>query len=216
VSCLITCSIHFAQISTSFVVVSVLNTRQQTPVAKRTLNPTYRAKDATFDFPLYLSLADQLGVVEFVVWDKDMLSKEYLGEVALPLDDWFVDKQTGRERSFGFDHPGNEVSLYLRTFCYLTSFFVVLQSISLNLVSARASTLSTGSVRIKLGFTPTSNTHNLLEFDEIYTELIKCSRPSLVSAPPVSFHILSFSRSNTLPFSDGRCWYRSLSQPRHL
>ena len=29
-----------------------------------------------------------------------MLSKEYRGEVALPLDDWFVDKQTG---SFGFD-----------------------------------------------------------------------------------------------------------------
>jgi C2 domain len=82
-------------------------------VAKRTLNPTYAAKDATFDFPIYLSLADKLGVVELVVWDKDMLSKEYLGEVALPLDDWFVDKQTGEQRSFGFDQPGNKVSLYL-------------------------------------------------------------------------------------------------------
>jgi phosphatidylserine decarboxylase len=30
--------------------------------------------------------------MEFVVWDKDMLSKEYLGEVALPLDDWFLEK----------------------------------------------------------------------------------------------------------------------------
>jgi hypothetical protein len=94
----------------SLVVVSVLNTRQQTPVAKRTLNPTY--KDATFDFPIYLSLADKIGVVELVVWDKDMLSKEYLGEVALPLEDWFVDKQTGTQRSFGFDQPGNKVSLY--------------------------------------------------------------------------------------------------------
>jgi hypothetical protein len=97
----------------SFVVVSLLNSRQQTPVAKRTLNPAYAAKDATFDFPIYLSLADKLGVVELVVWDKDMLSKEYLGEVALPLDDWFVDKQTGIQRSFGFDQPGNNVTLYL-------------------------------------------------------------------------------------------------------
>jgi hypothetical protein len=42
-----------------------------------------------------------------------MLTKDYLGEVALPLDDWFVDKQTGKERSFGFGQPGNEVSGYL-------------------------------------------------------------------------------------------------------
>jgi phosphatidylserine decarboxylase len=103
----------FSQIPFSFVVVSVLNTRQQTPVAKRTLNPTYTTKDSTFDFPIYLSLADKLGVVELVVWDKDMLSKEYLGEIALPLDDWFVDKQTGKERSFGFDQPGNEVGCHL-------------------------------------------------------------------------------------------------------
>ena len=101
-----------SQIPPSFVVISVLNTRQQTPVARRTLNPTY-TKDATFDFPIYLSLADKLGVVELVVWDKDMLSKEYLGEVALPLDDWFVDRQTGKQRSFGFDQPGNTVCLYL-------------------------------------------------------------------------------------------------------
>lgn len=99
-------------IFTRFVVVSVLNTRQQTTVSKRTLNPTYNPKDASFDFPIYLSLADKLGVVELVVWDKDMLTKEYLGEVALPLDDWFIDKQTGKERSFGFGQPGNEVSLY--------------------------------------------------------------------------------------------------------
>jgi phosphatidylserine decarboxylase len=70
---------QLSQFPPSFVVVSVLNSRQQTPVAKRTLNPTYAAKDATFDFS-YLSLADKLGVVELVVWDKDMLSKEYLGE----------------------------------------------------------------------------------------------------------------------------------------
>ena len=66
-----------------------------------------------------------------------------------------------------------------------------LQSIPLNLVSTRPNTPSTGSVHIKLGFVPTSDTHNLLEFDEIFSELIKFSRPSLVSAPPVSLPIFS-------------------------
>jgi hypothetical protein len=36
------------------------------------------------------SLADRLGVLELVVWDKDYLGKDYLGEADLPLDDWFT------------------------------------------------------------------------------------------------------------------------------
>jgi hypothetical protein len=52
-----------------FVVASVLNNKHNTPVAKRTRNPTYAAKDATFELPIYLSLADRLGVLELVVWD---------------------------------------------------------------------------------------------------------------------------------------------------
>lgn len=89
-----------------FVVVSVLSTRFQTPVSKRNVNPTYLPKDATFDFPIYLSLSDKLGAVELVVWDKDMLSKDYLGEVALPLEDWFNNGNT-----FAFDDPNNKVCL---------------------------------------------------------------------------------------------------------
>lgn len=82
--------------------VSVLGTRFQTPVCKRTLSPVYAAKDATFDFPLYLSLSEKLGVLEFVVWDKDMLRKEYLGEHALPLDEWF------KGNAFAFDDHDNQ------------------------------------------------------------------------------------------------------------
>ncbi|KAF8160416.1 hypothetical protein BJ912DRAFT_1035445 [Pholiota molesta] len=144
--------------SDPFVVASLLNNRHQTPVAKRTVNPVYAAKDATFDFPIYLSLADRLGVVELVIWDKDMLKKEYLGEVALPLEDWFND------REFAFDHPGNK-------------------PFSLNIISTRAGTPTTGRIHIKLGFAPTS-ANNLMEYDEIYGELVKRTRPSLVSAPP--------------------------------
>jgi hypothetical protein len=83
--------------------VSVLGTRFQTPVCRRTLSPVYTAKDATFDFPIYLSLSDKLGALEFVVWDKDMLRKEYMGEFALSLDGWF------KGSAFAFDDPDNQV-----------------------------------------------------------------------------------------------------------
>jgi len=32
-----------------------------------------------------------------------MLRKKYLGEVSLPLEDWFADKHNGKDREFGFD-----------------------------------------------------------------------------------------------------------------
>ncbi|KAF8166385.1 C2 domain-containing protein, partial [Pholiota molesta] len=159
--------------SDPFVVASLLNNRHQTPVAKRTVNPVYAAKDATFDFPIYLSLADRLGVVELVIWDKDMLKKEYLGEVALPLEDWFND------REFPFDHPGNK-------------------PFSLNIISTRAGTPTTGRIHIKLGFAPTS-ANNLMEYDEIYGELVKRTRPSLVSAPPTEGVGTIRSNPNTGP-----------------
>ncbi|KAH7884251.1 phosphatidylserine decarboxylase-domain-containing protein [Phlebopus sp. FC_14] len=144
-----------------FVVVSVLNTRYHTPVIKRTTNPEYSLKDATFDFPIYLSLADKLGTVEIVVWDKDMLmKKEYLGEVALPLEDWFREGN-----AYGFYDDRNKSS-------------------SLTLVSTRAATHAFGSVQIKLGFTSPPNALPVMTFDEVFAELVKRSRPSLVSAPP--------------------------------
>ncbi|RPD52671.1 C2-domain-containing protein [Lentinus tigrinus ALCF2SS1-6] len=92
--------------SDPFVVVSLLGTKHQTPVSKRTVNPTYNPKDPTFDFLIYLSLADKLGVVELVVWDKDMLKKDYLGEAWIPKEDWFRDGN-----AFAFDDMNNKVCL---------------------------------------------------------------------------------------------------------
>ena len=97
--------------SDPYVVVSVLNNKHQTPVAKRTLNPKYTPKDATFDFPIYLSLTDRLGALELVVWDKDYLGKDYLGEAALPLDHWFTSSvPEEKDRAYAFDDAGNTVS----------------------------------------------------------------------------------------------------------
>ena len=46
------------------------------------------------------------------MWDKDILKKDYLGEVAVPLDDWFND------REFGFDHPRNAVRMLCLSFYF--------------------------------------------------------------------------------------------------
>lgn len=89
-----------------FVAISVLGKRHRTPACKRTVNPVYVPKDATFDFPIYHSLAEKLGVIELVIWDKDMIKKEYLGEVSIPLEDWFRN-----DSAFPFDDPNNKVSV---------------------------------------------------------------------------------------------------------
>ena len=55
----------------------------------RSTNPIYAPKDATSRY------TSPSHVVELVVLDKDMLTKEYLGEVALLLDDWFWTRHLG-------------------------------------------------------------------------------------------------------------------------
>jgi phosphatidylserine decarboxylase len=41
-------------------------------------------------------LAEKLGVLELILWNKDLLMKDYLGEAALPLEDWFREGDNGR------------------------------------------------------------------------------------------------------------------------
>ncbi|KAH9986068.1 phosphatidylserine decarboxylase-domain-containing protein [Russula vinacea] len=154
-------------LSDPFVNVSILSTRFQTPVCKRTLSPVFTAKDATFDFPIYLSLSERLGVLEFVVWDKDMLRKEYLGEYALPLDEWF------RKDVFAYDDPDNQARRIIRNY----------RPFSVNLISSRATTNATGTMHIKVGFVHIPSSTIRPDFAETYNALIKRSRPSLVSAP---------------------------------
>ncbi|EIN06938.1 C2-domain-containing protein [Punctularia strigosozonata HHB-11173 SS5] len=98
-----------------YVTISVLGKRHQTPVAKRNGSPLYVPKDATFDFPIYFSLADRLGVIEMVVWDrKDVLRKEYLGEVALSLEELFGEGAgaDGAEISWASDQNKVRASVY--------------------------------------------------------------------------------------------------------
>ncbi|KAJ7573666.1 C2 domain-containing protein [Mycena floridula] len=137
--------------SDPFITLSLLSHRYTTTVAKRTTNPTWG--DAVYEFPVYMSLAGDddgdgdptkrnpnripedcpwrtgLGALEFVVWDKDMLRKEYLGEVAVGVGEWFGERREerkesgdkgrkesgdreGERKAYGFDEVGNEVSFW--------------------------------------------------------------------------------------------------------
>ncbi|KAJ7737768.1 phosphatidylserine decarboxylase-domain-containing protein [Mycena maculata] len=155
--------------SDPFVVASLLRARHHTPVAKKTVNPVYAPKDATWDFPVYLSIADKLGVVELVVWDKDVIRKDYLGEVGIPVDEWFGDGDG--ERAKGWDAPGNV-------------------PFRVPLVSSKPGTAAQGTIQLRLGFVapppPTARAPNqaAVDFDAVYRNLIKTGRNSLVSAPP--------------------------------
>lgn len=82
--------------------------RYSTPVIKKSVNPEYPAEKATFDFPIYRSNAGYLGALEFVVWDKDLLRKDYIGEAAIPFDEWF--KHHEPSPAFAFDDQRNTVS----------------------------------------------------------------------------------------------------------
>ncbi|KAH8983794.1 hypothetical protein EDB86DRAFT_3085124 [Lactarius hatsudake] len=87
--------------SDPFVTVSLLVEQFQTPVRESNLNPVYD-KDATFDFPIYMSLVHVLGTLDFVVWDKDRIRNDYMGEYSLPVDRWI------EGIAFVFDDPDNE------------------------------------------------------------------------------------------------------------
>ena len=54
--------------------------------------------------------------MKLVVWDTQMLTKEYVGEVSLPLEDWFCDKDKDgkdKEKTYGFDQPSNEACILI-------------------------------------------------------------------------------------------------------
>ncbi|KAI9439613.1 C2 domain-containing protein [Lactarius indigo] len=85
--------------SDPFVVVSLAGKQFKTPVYKRNLNPEYEPNDATFDF--CTSLVDKLSTLEFVVWDKDVIGKDFLGKYSLPVNQWF-------KGALAFDDPNNQ------------------------------------------------------------------------------------------------------------
>ncbi|KAH8995454.1 C2 domain-containing protein [Lactarius akahatsu] len=131
--------------SDPFVTVSLLGKQFRTPVSKKNLNPKY--EDAIFHFPIYSSFGPKLDTLEFVVWDKDMVRKEYLGEYSLPVNQWF------KGTAFAFDNK--------------------LQSSFGRLYSSRPMTECVrGTVEFKVGFVHPTDPTRQLDFGNTYKTLI--------------------------------------------
>ncbi|KZV83403.1 hypothetical protein EXIGLDRAFT_701460 [Exidia glandulosa HHB12029] len=147
--------------SDPYVVATFQRQRQKTPVIQKNLNPTWNAKDATFDFPIYQSVAERLGtLLELVVWDKDMLSKDYLAELPLACSEWFA--HNGGPAAYDFASPKNK------------PFWLDLQS-------SRSTKEAKGSINVKLGLVSPPGTKNI-DFATLYALLVKKSRGDIFSA----------------------------------
>ncbi|KAG8879321.1 hypothetical protein FRB98_005717 [Tulasnella sp. 332] len=107
--------------------------RHTTPVVKRNLNPEYNSKDATFEFSLYRSTIGNVGALQFVIWDKDLMSKDYLGETALSFEDLF--KHQEPSPAYAFDDLRNTV-------------------FAVSIESTRKKTSAQGALRLKIGYAP--------------------------------------------------------------
>ncbi|KAK6903556.1 phosphatidylserine decarboxylase [Kwoniella mangroviensis CBS 8507] len=105
--------------------------RHSTKVIKKSLEPTFPPETSTFDFPIYLSLTGVIGGrgIECVLWDKDLMRKEYMGELTIPVDKWF---------------PEGEIHLWRDNLPLLTQ----------KLLSTRRKHTVSGSVSFQIGFLP--------------------------------------------------------------
>ncbi|KAH9016594.1 C2 domain-containing protein [Lactarius hengduanensis] len=135
--------------SDPFVIVSILEKQSSTPVCKRSLNPVYKQKDATFDFPIHISesLLNTLGTLDFAVWDHDTIRNDFLGKCSLPVHQWI------RGTAFAFNDRNN-------------------QPLSVDLASSHSATPVCGTIRIKVGFVHPHDSTSVPDFGKTYNTLI--------------------------------------------
>ncbi|KAG9034805.1 hypothetical protein FS842_003775, partial [Serendipita sp. 407] len=147
--------------SDPYVTVTLLQKQYQTPAINATLDPVFPPATSTFEFPIFSSLAECLGALELIVWDKNMvLKKEYIGEVSIPVEEWFPAK------GLTFDDPSNTPLVR-------------------QLQSTKASRPAMGTIQVKLGIVPVNPAKP--EVDQPYHEIVRLSQSadvSLASAPP--------------------------------
>ncbi|PVF95541.1 hypothetical protein CPB86DRAFT_863907 [Serendipita vermifera] len=147
--------------SDPYVTVTLLGKQFQTPAINATLDPVFPPANATFEFPIFSSSAEDLGALELVVWDKNIvMKKEYLGEVAIPIEEWFPGT------ALAFDDPGN-------------------MPVNRQLQSTKNSRPAQGSIQVKLGLVPVNTAKP--ELDKPYQDMVRRSQDAavtLTSAPP--------------------------------
>ncbi|KAG8835213.1 hypothetical protein FRC17_004775, partial [Serendipita sp. 399] len=147
--------------SDPYVTVNLLQKQFQTPAINATLDPVFPPANSTFEFPIFSSLAECLGALELIVWDKNkVMKKEYIGEIAIPVEEWFPSK------AMTFDDPNNTPLVR-------------------PLKSTKASRPAMGTIQVKLGVVPVNPAKP--EVEQPYDEIVRLSQSAdvtLASAPP--------------------------------
>lgn len=80
--------------SYQFLVISLGDARQSTPIISKTLNPTW---NTTFDFPI---LPGGVPLLECICWDKDRFGKDYMGEFDIVLEEIFPQGEISSEEKW--------------------------------------------------------------------------------------------------------------------
>lgn len=89
------CSILLEIDHDQFLVVTLGDAKESTPIISKNLNPEW---NVSFDLPV---IGIQSLLLEAVCWDKDRMGKDYLGEFDVALEDIFDDGQVSQEVSMG-------------------------------------------------------------------------------------------------------------------
>lgn len=172
--------------------------------------------------------------VEIVLWDKDRVGREYLGEVSLGIEDWWGNKQAwknGAEPPVGFSDEENKVSVHVPphlstllelvlTFSFRVGVLAQTQPSWHPIKSSRRNTVVTGQLLVQIGFvssgtspstTLSSNDRSrILEAIQRFAQEVEGSRREskeerVLLASPVSITFLSLlTRRQLLNRSSGK------------
>ena len=162
----------------SFVVVSILGNVCKTPVCRRNLNPVYKPREATFEFPISLSAVHKFSSLDlkFVVWKKGMIGKDFLGENAFSINEWF------KGTAIAFDDPDNEVCPFAAEGTKSRDLHSPSQPIQVKLLSSPTIRIRRGTVRVKLGFTHPPDSTSKPDFRYSYN-MLRLADPVLAPRP---------------------------------
>jgi phosphatidylserine decarboxylase len=98
----------------------LINCQVTSPTVAKSLNPSWEslgAGEAKLEAKVYDSRNLGRQPVEIIIWDKDRVGKEYLGEVNLGLHDWWGPRSSWHDNAppIGFSDDDNKVSSHLET-----------------------------------------------------------------------------------------------------
>ena len=96
-------------LSDPYAVIRVANKKYETAVIKKTLNPVWNTS-----FDVKLTESNIPPCITITVWDKDKFSRDYLGEVSIPIKQIFARNNGGLNdgQPRTFEDPKNQPAAY--------------------------------------------------------------------------------------------------------